>query len=53
MVTMRAVKRNGVIVTDIQVGNRHYGKIKRVKKLRKDEFIAPDGRIHRRWNNKH
>ena len=28
---MRAKKKRGIIVTDVQVDNMHYGKIKKVK----------------------
>jgi hypothetical protein len=34
MIFARAKKRGNIIVTDIQLGNKHYGKIKRTKKRR-------------------
>ena len=36
MIYGRAKKRGNILITDIQVGNRHYGKIKRIKAKRKE-----------------
>jgi hypothetical protein len=36
MIYGRAIKRGNIIVTDLEVDDRHYGKIKKVKAKKKE-----------------
>jgi len=46
-ITMGAKRRNNMIISHIRVGNKFYGRVIRIKGLRKDEVIDRNGKVRR------